>query len=213
MSKLIKHLEKLFNVKQLTTSGYRPQTNGSLESSHIILEYYIKHYADDYDDWDRLLPFAIFAYNTSVHEATNFIPYELVFRRVARTTSSFTQGTELETYESYLRDLIVRIIEIQKIDQKSSPRQKFARRSNWTRKFHYQTRTSGIPFATRKIPSSDTLSAIASNVHQQKFSADYLKSNSSFLQFSLTKKKRHKAARNRRKINTIESQNSSDNFS
>ena len=107
VSKLMRKLEGLFNVKQLTTSGYRPQTNGSLERSHIVLTDYIKHYASDYDDWDRLLPFAMFAYNTSVHEATNFTPYELVFGRIARTPSSFPQGEELETYGSYLRDLIV----------------------------------------------------------------------------------------------------------
>ena len=70
----LKHLERLFNVKQLTSSGYRPHTNGSLEGSHIVLTDYIKHYADDYHDWDQLLPFAMFAHNTSVHEATNFTP-------------------------------------------------------------------------------------------------------------------------------------------
>ena len=48
VSKLMKKLEGLFNVKQLTTSGYRPQTNGSLERSYIVLTDYIKHYANDY---------------------------------------------------------------------------------------------------------------------------------------------------------------------
>ena len=75
MSKLMRKWEGLLNVKQLTTSGCRPQTNGSLERSHIVLTDYIKHYASNYDDWDRLLPFAIFAYNTSVHEATNYTSY------------------------------------------------------------------------------------------------------------------------------------------
>ena len=92
ISKLMKHIERLFNVKQLTTSEYRPQTNESLERSHIVLTDYIKHYADDYDDWDRLLLFAMFAYNTSVHEYTNLTPYELVFGRVAKTPSSFPRG-------------------------------------------------------------------------------------------------------------------------
>ena len=115
ISKLMRKLEKMFNVKQLTTSGYRPQTKGSLERRHIVLTDYVKHYANDYDDWDRLFPFAMFAYNTSVHEATNFTPYELVFGRIARTPSSFPEGEELETYGSYLRDLIVRLLETRKI--------------------------------------------------------------------------------------------------
>ena len=36
VSKLMRKIEKIFGVKQLTTSGYRPQTNGSLERSHIV---------------------------------------------------------------------------------------------------------------------------------------------------------------------------------
>ena len=115
ISDLMKRLENIFKVKQLTTSGYGPQTNGSLERSHIVLTDYIKHYANNYDDWDQLLPFAMFAYNTSVHEATNFTPYELVFGRMARVPNSFPEGEELETYGTYLRDLIVRVNEIQKL--------------------------------------------------------------------------------------------------
>ncbi|XP_051161523.1 uncharacterized protein LOC127281712 [Leptopilina boulardi] len=115
VSSLMRKLEKIFGVKQLTTSGYRPQTNGALERSHIELTDYIKHYANDFDDWDRLLPFAMFNYNTSVHEATNFTPYELVFGRMARIPSSFPQGPELETYGVYLRDLIVRMHELQNL--------------------------------------------------------------------------------------------------
>ena len=37
ISKLMKHLERLFNVKQLTTSAYQPQTIGSLERNHDVL--------------------------------------------------------------------------------------------------------------------------------------------------------------------------------
>ena len=44
ISKLMKHMERLLNVKQLTTSGYRPKTNGSLGRSYIVLTDYIKYY-------------------------------------------------------------------------------------------------------------------------------------------------------------------------
>ncbi|XP_051153829.1 uncharacterized protein LOC127291410 [Leptopilina boulardi] len=119
ISSLMRKLERIFGVKQITTSGYRPQTNGALERSHIELTDFIKHYAEDFDDWDRLLPFAMFNYNTSVHEATNFTPYELVFGKLARIPSSFPQGPELETYGSYLKELITRMSEIQGIAAKN----------------------------------------------------------------------------------------------
>ena len=102
-------------MKPSSTPEYRPQTYGSLEKGYIVLTDYIKHYADHYDDWDRLFPFTMFAQKTSVHEATNFTPCELVFGRVARTSSSFPQDTDPETHGSYLRDLTVRISGIQKL--------------------------------------------------------------------------------------------------
>ena len=73
------------------------------------------NYADGFDDWDRLLPFAISAYNTSVHESTKFSKFELVYGRVARMPSSFRTANKLETSDSYLRGLIIRLNEIQKI--------------------------------------------------------------------------------------------------
>ena len=79
ISRLMRKLGKIFGVKQLTTSGYRPLTNGSLELSHIVLTDYIKHYADGFDDREELLPFAMFAYNTLAHESTNFLPFELLY--------------------------------------------------------------------------------------------------------------------------------------
>ena len=113
IGRLMRKLRKIFGIKQLTTSGYRPQTNGSLDRSHIVLTDNIKHYADGFDDWDRLLPFAMFAYNTSVYESTNFTPFELVHGRVAQMPSSFPTTNELETYSSYIRGLIIRLNEIQ----------------------------------------------------------------------------------------------------
>ena len=76
----------------------------------------------------------MFAYNTSVHEANNFTPYELVFGRIARTPSSFPQGEEMGTYGSYLRDLIVGISEIQKIAARNLVRAKQRSKELYDRK-------------------------------------------------------------------------------
>ncbi|KAL7297068.1 hypothetical protein TKK_0009493 [Trichogramma kaykai] len=84
LSDLVESVLRIFIVKHLTTSAYRPQTNGSLERSHGPLVDFIRTYSDDYDDLDHLTPFATFTYNTSVHSATNFTPFELVYERVAR---------------------------------------------------------------------------------------------------------------------------------
>lgn len=111
----MRNLANIFKIKHVTTSGYRPQTNGSLERSHIVLIEYLKHYIQDYTDWDKLVSFAMFSYNTSVHEATKFTPYELVFGKIARIPSAFPLEDKLNTYGNYLTELITRIEEIREI--------------------------------------------------------------------------------------------------
>lgn len=50
-----------------------------------------------------MVPFAMFSYNTSVHESTNFSPYGMVFGRPARSPSSFPDEKSLETYSDYVK--------------------------------------------------------------------------------------------------------------
>ena len=78
----------------------------------------------------------MFAYNKSVHEATNFTPYELVFGRMARTPSSFPQGEEIETYGTYLRDLIVRVSEIRNLAAKNLIKAKHRSKEIYNKKSH-----------------------------------------------------------------------------
>lgn len=69
----------------------------------------------DYEDWDSLIPFAMFSYNTSVDEATNFTPYELIFGKTAREPTSFPNREELKTYGDYLSELIKHITRIRNV--------------------------------------------------------------------------------------------------
>ena len=109
---LLKNLAKIFKIQHVTTTAYHPQSNGSLERSHQVLVDYLKHYIKEYEDWDRLIPFAMLSYNTSVHESTKFTPHELIFGKPARLPSSFPSTDELETYGSYLQELITHISDI-----------------------------------------------------------------------------------------------------
>ena len=84
LSEIVEGLLRIFRIHYLTTLGYHPQTNGSLERSHAPLVDFIRTYSEKYDDWDNLAPFASFTYNTIVHSATNFTPFELVFGKLAR---------------------------------------------------------------------------------------------------------------------------------
>ena len=53
LSEIIEKMLQICKIHRLTTSGYRPQTNRSLERSHAPLGDFIRSYSDSYDDWDR----------------------------------------------------------------------------------------------------------------------------------------------------------------
>ena len=91
-NKILRHLNDLFKIRMDMTSGYHPQSNGALERSHQVLTDYLKHYVEDYEDWDRLLPFAMLSYNTSVHEATKFSPYEILYGKPTRFLPTFQRA-------------------------------------------------------------------------------------------------------------------------
>ena len=118
-SGLIREMLRIFRVSQLFTSPYYPATNGQLERSHACVADYIRTLSDRFDDWDRLAPFAAFAYNTSVHSATNFTPFELVYGRIARFPLRIPSEDKLCTYNVYLRDLITRLTELHVIAGKN----------------------------------------------------------------------------------------------
>ncbi|CAI6362678.1 unnamed protein product [Macrosiphum euphorbiae] len=55
-------------------------TNGALERSHKILAEYLRHYVSkSLDNWDELLPYAMFVYNSTEHTSTRYQPYALLY--------------------------------------------------------------------------------------------------------------------------------------
>lgn len=58
----------------------------------------------------------MFSYNCSIHEATKFTPYELVFGKLARLPSSkpLAENENLPTYSGFLKEIVTRIINNQK---------------------------------------------------------------------------------------------------
>ncbi|XP_057331695.1 putative uncharacterized protein DDB_G0282133 [Microplitis mediator] len=113
IGKVMNCLAKTFKMKQIKTTAFHPQSNGSLERSHQVLTDYIKHFTSK-NDWDKWLPHATFAYNTSVHEGTKFTPYRLVFGKEARLPSEFSYLDDIPTYADYVKELATRLLESRK---------------------------------------------------------------------------------------------------
>ncbi|KAM0735252.1 Retrovirus-related Pol polyprotein from transposon 17.6 [Formica fusca] len=104
---LMKAIASYFKIKQCRTTAYHPQSNGSIERSHHVLTEYLKMYTSQNSEWDEHIKPAMFAYNTSVHEGTNYTPYSLIFGHLPRTPSSsvIPEDATEQPYQDYLTNL------------------------------------------------------------------------------------------------------------
>ena len=72
LSELVSEICKILRIKKVNTSGYHPQTNGLVEKFNSTLISMISKVAETSGkDWDKQLPFLLFAYRAAVHDSTN----------------------------------------------------------------------------------------------------------------------------------------------
>ena len=80
MKKVFDRLE----VKQRTSTAFHQQANGLVERLNKTLATMISMYVDsNHSNWDEILPYITFAYNTSRQESTGRTPFFLVYGREA----------------------------------------------------------------------------------------------------------------------------------
>ena len=84
MSTLMKCVIDLLQVQQLKTSPYHPETDGMLKRFHSTLKHMMQKRGEASKEWDDFLPYVCFAYRDSVHSATGYTPFQLLFGRDVR---------------------------------------------------------------------------------------------------------------------------------
>ena len=107
-SALFKQVAKRFGIRKIYTSAYRPSSNGAIERSHANIHEFLRHYTNEYDNWDEYIEMAALNHNTNYHESTGFSPFELVFGRQAREPSVKPSEKD-STYGDYFVELIKRL--------------------------------------------------------------------------------------------------------
>lgn len=82
LSEVIEALLKSCRTIHRTTTAYHPQTNGLTERFNRTLSDMLAMYvAADHSDWDAVLPFVTYAYNTATQATTGFSPFFLLYGR------------------------------------------------------------------------------------------------------------------------------------
>ena len=84
-SQLLKEVYWLVSIKPIRTSPYHPQTDGLVERFSQMLKAILRRtVTDEGKDWDKLIPYVLFAYREVPQSSTGFSPFELVYGRAVR---------------------------------------------------------------------------------------------------------------------------------
>jgi len=95
-AKMLQQVCNKLSTKHVTTTSYHPQCNGMTERLNRTLIAMMKMYvAENQKDWDEILPYITFAYNTAVHATTKFTPFFLVHGREAQLPIDITMQDTL----------------------------------------------------------------------------------------------------------------------
>ena len=85
VSSLWKIFYHLLHINALRTSPYHPQTDGMVEHFNGTLKEMLRKSAqEDGKDWNKLIPYLLFAYHEAPQESTGFSPFELLYGRDIR---------------------------------------------------------------------------------------------------------------------------------
>ncbi|KAL4363426.1 hypothetical protein GQ457_04G018740 [Hibiscus cannabinus] len=68
-----------FKIVHHNSTTYRPKMNGAVEAANKNIKKIIAKTTDTFKDWHEKLPFALFAYRTSIRTSTGATPYSLVY--------------------------------------------------------------------------------------------------------------------------------------
>ncbi|UYV64395.1 K02A2.6-like [Cordylochernes scorpioides] len=111
LSKLFKGVLKICNTLHKKTTSYHPQTNGQTERMNRTLADMMAMYIDErHQNWDEILPFVTFAYNSSIQDTTGYSPYFLIHGREPLTfldsTFDMPELSKYKDYDEYVSNLL-----------------------------------------------------------------------------------------------------------
>ncbi|XP_064090682.1 uncharacterized protein LOC135204397 [Macrobrachium nipponense] len=80
LSNIFRQAMQELGIRQVTSSAYHPQSQGAVERYHQTLKTMLRKFClENKSDWDKSLPFLLFASREIPNESLGFSPFELVF--------------------------------------------------------------------------------------------------------------------------------------
>lgn len=83
---VVEELLRLCGCHYRHSTPYHPQTNGLTErTNRTIINMLSMYVSADHKNWDAVLPFVTYAFNTAKHEVTGYTPFFLLYARHPQT--------------------------------------------------------------------------------------------------------------------------------
>ena len=141
MSNLFKRVIGQLGAKHVTSSPYHPHSQGALERFHATLKSMLRaHCTKRQNDWDKELPFVLFAIRDSIQESLGYSPFELVYGHELRNPLKIAKEqwedprTETETVVSYVGNLRKRLESARKTAENHMSKAQEKMRRNYDRR-------------------------------------------------------------------------------
>ena len=117
-SNIMQQVMKTVGITHKVSTPYHPQTNGLCERANATIKDTLRKSAyNNIGEWDRQLPFNLFALRATPQETTKYTPFELVYGFIPRTPLSIVKNNWLnenddlnKPLEQYIIDLRSRIL-------------------------------------------------------------------------------------------------------
>ena len=82
IGQLVTQLYELLGISHIKTSVYHPEANGLVERFNGTLKRMLKKFVKNQtDNWDKYLPYVLFAYREVPCQSTGYSPFELLYGR------------------------------------------------------------------------------------------------------------------------------------
>ena len=133
LSSLMKETVKILGIHQTNTTAYHPQTDGLVERfNRTLITMLAKTAKKGGRDWDKHLPYVLFAYRASEQQSTRESPFFLLYGRDPRlptkqalTPSKSRQQIDLHEYGVYIAGKLAEAWDLAKRNvQKAQKQQK-----------------------------------------------------------------------------------------
>ncbi|XP_050066035.1 uncharacterized protein LOC126555115 [Aphis gossypii] len=106
LSKTFTEVCKLLKINKVNTSPFRPQTNGGLERSHRTLAEYLRHYVDkNLNNWNHLLPYAFFVYNSTSMQVSHKLAREKLIEHKVKSKDRYDKNEN--PVNIHVKDLVL----------------------------------------------------------------------------------------------------------